>query len=103
MPRVQWRSDGRAEVDVPKAHHQVAGVEHRALYFVEVGQVVDAPDELQVARAPGRVLAYRGHVFFDGQLAGRIVPGQRQMHDAGRHLQILCGAHRVPFTGDDLQ
>ncbi|MNI04521.1 hypothetical protein D3C73_574440 [compost metagenome] len=103
MARVERGGDRCAEVDVAQAHHQVTGVEHRALHFIEVRQVVDAADELQVARAPRRVLAHRGHVFLDGQLARRVVPGQRQMDDARGHLQVFGGAHGVPFAGDDAE
>ncbi|MNS49007.1 hypothetical protein D3C72_815970 [compost metagenome] len=103
MARIQRRGDWRSEVNVAKAHHQIARIEHRALYFVEIRQVVDAADELQIARAPRRVLAHGGHVFLDGQLARRVVPGQRQMDDARGHLQVFGGAHGVPFAGDDAE
>src|SRR3990167_6272771 len=78
MTRVQRRGHRRAQVDVAQAHDQITGLEHRAVHLVQIRQVVDPADELQVARAPGRVLAHRGHVFLDRQLAGRVVPGQRQ-------------------------
>ena len=103
MARIERGGHRRAEVDVAQAHHQVAGVEHRAVDLVQIGQVVDAADKFQVARAPGRVLAHRGHVLVDGQLAGRVIPGQRQMDDARRHLEVLCCAHRIPLAGDDVE
>ena len=65
--------------------------------------VVDATDEFKVARAPWGILAHGGHVFVDGELAGRIVPGQRQVHDAGGHAQVAGGADARPLRRDVLQ
>ena len=103
MSRIQRRGHGRAEIDVAQAHHQVAGVEDRLADRVDVGQVVDATDEFKVARAPWGILAHGGHVFVDGELAGRIVPGQRQVHDAGGHAQVAGGADARPLRRDVLQ
>src|SRR5690606_21704514 len=82
---------------------QVAGLESGAIYGVQVRLVVDAADELEVARAPGCVLAHRGHVFLDGQLAGRIVPGQWQVHDPRGDFQIPRRADGVPFARDGIE
>nr|GFD24857.1 hypothetical protein [Tanacetum cinerariifolium] len=49
MTWVQRGGDRRAEVDIAQPHHQIAGVEHRALHFVQIRQVVDATDEFQIA------------------------------------------------------
>ena len=38
---------------------------------------------------PGRIRPHRLHVFRDRQLRRRIVPGQRQMHDARRQHEIV--------------
>ena len=49
-------------------------------------EAVDAADELDVVRAPGRIGPHRLHVFGSmRQVRRRIVPGQRQVHDARRH------------------
>ncbi|MNV15695.1 hypothetical protein D3C71_1064270 [compost metagenome] len=103
MARVEWGGHRRTEVNVAQAHHQITGVEYCALDLIEIRQVVDAADELQIARAPRRVLAHGGHVLFDRQLTRRVVPGQRQVDDARRYLQVLGGAHGIPFTGDDTE
>ena len=51
---------------------------------------------------PRRVRPHRLHVFADRQLRRRIVPRERQMHDARRQHQIveirnllLAGVHRL--------
>jgi hypothetical protein len=82
VTRVERRSHRRTEVNVAQAHHQIAGFKNRSVHLIEIGQVVDPANKFQVAWAPGRVLAHRGHIFLDGQLAGRVIPGQRQMDDA---------------------
>ena len=81
---VERRGHRRAQVDVAQAHDQVAGVEHDASDLVDAVQAVDAADELDVARAPRGVRAHRLHVFLDRQPRGGVVPGQREVDDAGR-------------------
>ena len=57
VPRVQRGRDGGAQVHVAQAHDQVRRVEHRAVDVVDGAQAVDPADELDVPRAPGRVVA----------------------------------------------
>ena len=84
VPRVGRRGDRRAEVDVAEAEHEIAGVEHDAACTSSIGvEAVDAADELDVAGAPGRVGAHGLDVLADGELGGRVVPGERQVDDAG--------------------
>jgi len=86
VPRIERRGHRRAEVHIPQPHHQIAGVEDGFIHRVDIFQVVNTADKFQVARTPGRIAAHGGHVFVDGFLARRIVPGERQPDDARRHL-----------------
>src|SRR5579859_3375983 len=52
-------------------------------------QSVDAADEFDVARAPGRVWPHRLHILHNRQACGGIVPGQRKMNDTRRQDQIV--------------
>jgi hypothetical protein len=61
---------------------------------VDVGdgtEAVDAADELDVARAPRRVLPDDLHVFADREKGGFVLPRERQMDDARRHLDVVDG------------
>ena len=57
MARIKGRGHRRTQVNVAQAHHQVAGVEYGLLDLVDAVQAIDAANEFQVARAPGRILA----------------------------------------------
>ena len=89
VARVVGGGHRRAQVDVAQAHHHIAGVEQDLLHLVDAVQAVDAADELDVAGAPGGVLAHRLHVFLDRQAAGFVVPAQRQVDDARGHFQVV--------------
>ena len=78
MTRIERCRNRRTQVDIPQPHHQIAGVEHRFIDLIDIRQIVDTTDKLQVARTPWRIPAHGGHVFVDGLLARRIVPGERQ-------------------------
>ena len=82
MARIDGGGDGRAEIDVAQAEHQIVGVEDDAVDVVDGGEAVDAADEFDVAGAPGRVGAHGLGVLADGELGGGIVPGERQVDDA---------------------
>ena len=88
MPGIQRGSDRRAQIDVAQAHHQIGCLEKRLFYLIDAVQPVNTADEFQVARAPGGVLAHRLHVFRDGGLAGLVIPGQGQVHDACGHIPL---------------
>ena len=87
VPRIERHGDGRAEIHVAETEHEVAGVEDDLLHLLDGIEAVDAADELDVARAPRRVWAHAGRVFFDRELRGGIVPRERQMHDARGQFQ----------------
>src|SRR5206468_4268587 len=72
VPRIDRRGNRRTEVNVTEAEHEVARVEGDALDVRDRPEAVDAPDELEIAWAPRRVLAHRLHVFADGE-EGRLV------------------------------
>ena len=103
VARVQRRGHRRAQVHIAQAQHQVAGVEHGAVHRVQVGQAVDAADELDVAGAPGRVRPHRLHVLLDRQARAGIVPGQRQPHRARGHAELLGRAQRLIGGGERSQ
>ncbi len=85
MARIQRCGNRCTEIHVAQSHDQVAGLEYDAAHIVHGGKAVDAPDELDVVRAPGRIPAHRLHVAFGGQARGGVVPRERQMHDAARY------------------
>ena len=89
MTRVQRRGHGRAQVHIAQAHHQVAGAVDDVLDLLLAVEPVDAADELDVARAPGRIRVHRLHVALRGQLHRRIVPGQRQVDDAAGQFHVF--------------
>ena len=98
VPRVQRGGHGRAEVNVPKAQHEIAGREDDVLYRLLVRKTVDAPNEFEVPRAPGRVVAYRLHVARRGLLGRRVVPGQGQLDDPAwerQRVAVLQGAEAL--------
>ena len=95
MARVDRCGHRRAEVDVAQPQHQIPGVEHRVVHGLDIGQTVDAANELDVARAPGRVRAHRLHVLVDREARGRVVPRQRQPHGAARHVDVVDRCHAV--------
>ncbi len=89
MPGIERCGDRRAEIDVAQAQHEIARVEDDPLHLLDALQPVDAPDEFDIARAP-RSVGPHGLCVFLYRHAGRwIVPGKRQMHDAGRHLDRI--------------
>ena len=82
---VERGGDRRAEVDVAEPEHQIVGVEDDARTSSTDVEPVDPADELDVPRAPRRVGADAGHVALDRQPGRRVVPRERQMHDAAGH------------------
>ncbi len=89
MVRIDGGGHGRAEIDVAEREHEVAGVEADAVDGGEVGEIVDAADELDVARAPRRVFAHDLGVFLDGEQGGLVFPGEREVDDARGHLHVV--------------
>ena len=89
MARIERRGHRRAQIHIAQSQHQITGVKHDTLHRVDTLKTVDAAYKFQIARTPRRVLAHALHIFLNRQLSSRIVPRQRQMHDAGGH------AHRV--------
>ena len=87
------RGDRGAQVDVPQPEDQVAGVEHRAVDGVDVVEPVDPADELEVARAPRRVVAHDPHVHLDRLAGGGVVPAQRQVHDPAGDAHVADVGH----------
>ena len=103
MARVHRRRDRRAEIHIAEAEHQVAGVEHHALHVIDAVEAIDATDELEIARAPRRVRAHRLHVFLDRQPRLRVVPRERQVHDARRQLHVLDRRQLALAGGDQVE
>src|SRR6185369_8457610 len=89
MARVDRCRHGRAEIDIAEAEHEVAGREDDLFDVANVVQPIDTADELDVARAPRRIGPDALHVLADRQLRRLVVPGQRQMDDARRHLHLF--------------
>ncbi len=46
---------GSAEIDVAEPEYEIAGVEDDLAHGLFVGQAVDAADEFDIRRAPGRI------------------------------------------------
>src|SRR5690554_1277422 len=59
VARINRGRNRRTQIDIAQPHHKIGGIEQNALYLVDAVQPVDAPNELQVAGAPGCVLANR--------------------------------------------
>jgi hypothetical protein len=59
------------------------------LHILNRGQAVEAPDELDVVRTPGRIRTHRTHVTLDRVGNRGVRKRKRQPHDAGRNLEIL--------------
>src|SRR6187402_1659460 len=82
MARIERRRHRGAQVHVPKPQHQVARTKYDVLHRLFVGQAIDAPNELDVARGPGGVLAHDLRVLFDREARLWVVPRQRHVDDA---------------------
>src|SRR6478752_9704242 len=65
VPRVERRGHRRTEINVTEPEHQIARAKHDVFDALQIRQPVDALNELDVARSPGRVLAHDLRVFFD--------------------------------------
>ena len=89
VARIDGRRDRRAEVHVAEAQHQIARRKDDLLDVIDAAKAVDAADELDVAGAPGGVRPHRLRVLGDGQLRGGVIPGQRQVDDARRNLDVV--------------
>ena len=74
MPWVQWRGHRRAQVHVTQAQHEVTRIKHGAVHSVDVGEAIDAANELDVAGAPGRIHPHGLHVFLDRQPGRAVIP-----------------------------
>jgi len=74
VARVDRHGDRRAEIDVAQAKHQIGRLEHDALYLLDRVEAVDAANELDVGRTPGRVGAHAAQIFVDGGLDRGVVP-----------------------------
>src|SRR5207344_817498 len=59
MARIERRGHGSAEVHITEPHHEVARAEYDVTHLRAGFESIDAPDELDVVRAPGRVCAHR--------------------------------------------
>ena len=59
MARIERHRAGRAEVNVSQTEDQIAGVEQNVAYLFASAQAVDALDEIDVVRQPGRRSAHR--------------------------------------------
>jgi hypothetical protein len=88
VARVERGGHRRAQVHVPEPEHQVAGAKHDVVHVAFGFQAVDATDELDVARAPGRIRAHQLRVLGDRQARRRIIPGERQAHLAALDREI---------------
>ena len=55
MTRVDRGRHRRTEIDVAEAEHEIAGIKHDASHRRLVIEAVDAPDKLNIRRAPRRV------------------------------------------------
>ncbi len=103
VARVHRRRHRRAEVDVAEAHDEVARVEHDPLHVVDGGKAVDPADELDVVRAPGRVVTHDRHVLLDGLVDRRVLPGQRQVHHPRGDLEVVQASQPVLGVGQGLE
>ncbi len=94
---IQRRGDRSAEVDVAQPQYEIGRVEHGPVYVGDRVEPVDAPDELDVPRAPRRVGPHRRRVTVDRLTRRGIVPGKWKVDGAavddrvGRVGQLVLG------------
>ena len=93
MPGIKRSGHWRSEIHVAETEHEIARIEDNALHRQStVVESIDAADEFNIARAPGRVGPHGLHVLADGQQRGRVFPGKRQVDDArGRRNVVEAG------------
>jgi hypothetical protein len=96
VARVERCRHRRAKVNISQPHHQITGIKDGFVDLVDIFQIVNPADKFEVTRAPWRVAAHGGHVFFNRLLTGRVIPGERQPDHARRHIQIFALAHIGP-------
>ena len=89
MAWVHGRCHGCAQVNVAQSQDQVACLENDVLHLFDAAQPVYPADELNIARAPGGVVAYRLHIFLDRQPRRPIIPGQGEIHDTRRDFDVF--------------
>ncbi len=103
VTRIQGNRHRSAQIDIAQAHHQVARIENDPSYLVHGGKSVDAPNELDVIRTPGRVGTHRGGVARDRFRHGRIGKGQGQPDDPRGNFEALELAQSILCVGEDTQ
>ncbi len=89
MARVHGRGDGCAKINVTEAEHKIAGPEHDILHCLLVLKAVDAANELDIGRAPGRIRAHEVLVFADSKVCAFVIPGQGHVNGARRHRYLV--------------
>ena len=95
VTRVDRRGQGGTQVHVAEAQDEVRGVEHDLAHVVDTLQAVDAADELDVPRAPWRIVTHPGGVARRGLVRDRVVPGEGEVDRPARDLQLVGGRHAV--------
>src|ERR1700722_16001193 len=95
VPRIEGRRDRSAQIDVAQPQYQVACAEQNALHLIDGLEAVDPADELDIARTPWGIGAYRLHVFGDRELRGRIVRLPLSWDDARRDRQVADLSQRL--------
>src|SRR5260370_945030 len=59
------------------------------MHLCHIVETVDAPDELNVPRAPWRIRTDAVHVALDSFMGRRVIPRQRQPDGATRHDKLI--------------
>ncbi len=96
MARIERNCQGCTEIHVSKTQNEVFGVEHGIADFVHGVETVDAADELDVGREPGRVVAHTAAVPRQRLGDRRIVEREGEPDRAAGYHEIV-GRRQLGF------
>ena len=82
VPWIEWRGDRGSQVNIAETEDQVAGFENNPFDLVDTLKPVDAPDEFDVARAPGGIGPDRFHINANRLQRALILPREGKVDDA---------------------
>ena len=91
MPWVQWHGTGRAQVNVAKTEHQIAGREQDVADGLAAGQAVDALHEVDVVGQPGCGIAHGLAVLVHRFEGGAVFEGHGQVDNPAADFQFVRG------------
>ncbi len=85
MAGIERRRHRRTQIDIAQPQNEIAGGKDHLLHRLDRIEPVDAADEFDVGRAPGRIRPHQLLIPRHRQPRLLIIPRQGQMNDAARH------------------